>query len=586
MQVHEAIVAVLRDLGVDVIFGGAGEESMGMQIAVARAEGVRGIIPKHEQNASFMACGYALFSGKLGVCFSTAGPGAFNLLSGVCVALNGSLPLIAITGYATMAYDGRGQANETSGLVRTPDSRMVWDAVVKKDPATGKPANYLITKVEDVVPIMHKAVEVALTGRPGPVQVAVAWNITAPTLQVTNYSPPRIDRRPVAPKPAEIESAAAFLAGAIGAGKQVVLWAGYGAIRAGAGAEVRAFMERYQVPLVTTMDGKGIVAEDHPLAMGLFCDSGHTSAWQVFLESDVVVALGNSLSQHGTFDFRPDLFENRTLVCINVDAEENDKYYKADYGIAGDARLAMAALLEALDGRVGPVAPKSFRRAGFDLQKAMDRVVDLAPRIHPGRMIEAVSRMLPERGVVMADVGVHMAFAAYYLTLRDGQNFRKPPSYGPMAMGTVGALGVKCAEPERTVIATVGDGCYLMSGFELTTAVQHNIAVIWVIFNDGEYKLIKLSQLGIYRESALISFDNPDYVAFAHACGADGYAVDTQHDFEKALAAALASGRPTLIDARISHLDLPHFSENPEGLLASLWDRVLKRNPSRHDIGA
>jgi acetolactate synthase-1/2/3 large subunit len=340
------------------------------------------------------------------------------------------------------------------------------------------------------------------------------------------------------------------------------------------------------VPLVTTMDGKGIVAEDHPLAMGLFCDSGHKSAWQVFLESDVVVALGNSFSQHGTFDFRPDLFENRKLVCINIDPEENDKYYKADYGIAGDARLAMAALLEALDGRVGPVAPKSFRRAGFDLQRVMDRVVDLAPKVHPGRMIEAISRMLPERGVVMADVGVHMAFAAYYLTLRDGQNFRKPPSYGPMAMGTTGALGVKCAEPDRTVIATVGDGCYLMSGFELTTAVQHNIAVIWVIFNDGEYKLIKLSQLGIYRESALISFDNPDYVAFAHACGADGYAVDTQHDFEKALAAALASGRPTLIDAKISRIDLPHFSENPEGLLASLWDRVTKRNPSRHDIGA
>src|SRR5580698_4303628 len=92
MRVHEAIVAVLKDVGVDVIFGGAGEESMGMQIAVAQAEGVRGIIPKHEQNASFMACGYALFSGKLGVCFSTAGPGAFNLLSGVCVGLNGSLP--------------------------------------------------------------------------------------------------------------------------------------------------------------------------------------------------------------------------------------------------------------------------------------------------------------------------------------------------------------------------------------------------------------------------------------------------------------------------------------------------------------
>jgi acetolactate synthase-1/2/3 large subunit len=111
--------------------------------------------------------------------------------------------------------------------------------------------------------------------------------------------------------------------------------------------------------------------------------------------------------------------------------------------------------------------------------------VELTPKIHPGRMIEAISRMLPERGVVIADVGVQMGFAAYYLALRDGQNFRKPPSYGPMAMGTTGALGVKCAEPDRTVIATVGDGCYLMAGFELTTAVEHNIAVIWVIFNDA-----------------------------------------------------------------------------------------------------
>src|SRR5262245_15819579 len=380
MQVHEAIVAVLKDVGVDVIFGGAGEDSMGMQIAVARAEGVRGIIPKHEQNASFMACGYALFSGKLGVCFSTAGPGAFNLMSGVCVALNGSLPLIAITGYATMAYDGRGQANETSGLKRTPNSRMIWDAVVKKDPATGEPANYLITKVEDVVPTMHKAIEVALTGRPGPVQVAVAEDITSPHLKVANYRPPQIDMRPVAPDPAEIERAAAFLAEAIGAGKRTVLWSGYGAIRAGAGPEVRTFMERYQVPLVTTMDGKGIVADDHPLAIGLFCDSGHKSAWNVFLDSDVVVALGNAFSQHGTFDFREDLFENRKLVCINVDPDDIDRFYKADYRVVGDAKLAMAALLEALDGRVGPVAPRSFRAPDFDSQRVLERVRDLTPR--------------------------------------------------------------------------------------------------------------------------------------------------------------------------------------------------------------
>src|SRR6202043_2725783 len=137
---------------------------------------------------------------------------------------------------------------------------------------------------------------------------------------------------------------------------------------------------------------------------------------------------------YGTFDFRPDLFENRKLVCINVDPEENDKYYKANYGIVGDAKLSMAALLKALDGRVGPVTPKSFRGADFDLRKVVDRAEDLSPKIHPGRMIEAISRIGLERGVAMADVGVHMAWAAYYLALSDAKNFRKPPSYGPMAM--------------------------------------------------------------------------------------------------------------------------------------------------------
>jgi thiamine pyrophosphate-dependent acetolactate synthase large subunit-like protein len=154
-----------------------------------------------------------------------------------------------------------------------------------------------------------------------------------------------------------------------------------------------------------------------------------------------------------------------------------------------------------------------------------------------------------------------------------------------MGLGTCGAMGVKCAHPDRTVIATVGDGSYLMAGLELTTAVEHDIPVIWVIFNDGEYKLIKLYQLGTFHEHAMTSFDNPDYVALAHACGADGYAADTQDEFEEAFAAALKSGRPTLIDARISRLELPNFSENPEGILASIFDRVKARLRAARDRG-
>ena len=135
-----------------------------------------------------------------------------------------------------------------------------------------------------------------------------------------------------------------------------------------------------------------------------------------------------------------------------------------------------------------------------------------------------------------------------------------------MAGNVNGALGVKCAHPDRPVIVGCGDGCYLLSGFELLTAVQYDIPVIWIIFNDNEFKLIKLYQLSAYGESGLVEFENPDYAAYAKACGAQGYRVETLEEFEAALADALALGKPVIIDAHITRLALPVYSPSPEGV--------------------
>ncbi|MGZ8335601.1 MAG: thiamine pyrophosphate-binding protein, partial [Allosphingosinicella sp.] len=392
-------------------------------------------------------------------------------------------------------------------------------------------------------------------------------------IRVTNFTPPRMAPVPVAPDPARITAAADFLADAITAGRKIVLLVGYGAIRAGAGAEVRRFIERFQIPLLTTMDGKGIVDEEHPLAVGVFSDSGHKSAWETFLDADIVVALGNSFAQHATFDFRDDLFAERQLVHINLDPAEIDKVYRVDRAIVGDAKLALAALHDAMDNKVGPVALKQVRAPDYDEQ----RVIRLTPKLHPGQMVQVISRMLPPGGVVLADAGAHAAWLGYYLELKEGQNFRKPGTYGPMGIGVNGAIGVKFGAMHRTVVAAVGDGSYLMSGFELMTAVEHRIPVIWVIFNDREFKLIKLYQLASFQDTGLVEFENPDYAAYAKACGADGYTVDRLDEFERAFTAALASGRPTLIDARITRLALPHYSTNPEGVLAGIWERMSGR---------
>jgi acetolactate synthase-1/2/3 large subunit len=146
-----------------------------------------------------------------------------------------------------------------------------------------------------------------------------------------------------------------------------------------------------------------------------------------------------------------------------------------------------------------------------------------------------------------------------------------------MAGHVNGALGAKCANPERPVVVGCGDGCYLLSGFELLTAVQYDIAVIWIIFNDGEFKLIKLYQLEAYQESGLVEFDNPDYVAFAKACGAQGYRVETIEEFESAFDEALALGKPVIIDAHITRLALPHYSPSPRGLISGIAEMVEDR---------
>lgn len=565
MRIYEAIIKGLEDVGVEAAFGGAGESNAGIMLALRDSARIRPVVTRNEQAASFMPCGYAMFTDRLGVCFATAGPGAFNLISGLSVALTDSYPVLAISGYSSLATKGKGSLNETSGIGRTPDSQAVFAAITKR--------SYLLKDVADTCDVLEEAVNIAFEGRPGPVHIAVAEDLTNPRISVDNYRDIKLDVKPISPDPTSVKEAASVLVEALRGDKRVVVLAGFGAVRSHAGRELQEFVERFQIPVVTTLDGKGIIPEAHPLAIGVFGDTGHTSAWKIFLDADIVVAIGNSFAQHATFDFRPDLFDNKKLIHINIDPGEIDKVYKSDYAIMSDVRLAIAGLAEEMSQSVGPVPARQYETQDYDTEK----IFRLRRQLHPGELAQSISKLLPERAIVLGDAGAHAVWLGYYLELREGQNFRKPGSYGPMAGHTNGALGVKCAYPDRTVIAGSGDGCYLLSGFELLTAIEYDLPVIWIIFNDGEFKLIKLYQLATYLDSALVEFTNPDYVAYARACGAEGYRVETLEQFEEAFKAALASGKPTLIDAAITRLALPHYSPSPAGLLAGIWEMIRKR---------
>jgi thiamine pyrophosphate-dependent acetolactate synthase large subunit-like protein len=565
MHVYEAIVRGLETLGVRTAFGGNGENIASLTLALARSEQIRPILTRHEQAAAYMACGYAMYTDDLGVCFATVGPGAFNLVTGLAVAMSDSYPVLALTGYIETRWEGRGAVNDTSGRNRTPDSQALFAATTKR--------SFKITDVEQTCDVLEEAVNIAFEGRPGPVHVAVAQNLTHRDVHVPNYREPRITVSAPQPDPSAVERIAVELEGALTAGRNVVLLAGFGAVHGGAQGEVKRFAERFQVPVITTLDGKGVIAESHPLCVGVFSESGHSSAWKAFREADVVLAVGNSLNQHATFGLREDLFDDKTLIQLNISSTEIGKFYPARHALVSDAGPGLAALTDALSARVGERAPVSVDGQDYEAR----HIPHVTGHIHPGQLAQTMGRMLPPGGVILADAGAHLAWLGYYLELAEGQNFRKCGTFGPMAAHTNAAIGLKAAQPHRTVVVGCGDGCYAMSGFELMTAVENDLPVIWVIFNDAEFKLVKLYQLANYAKTGLVELAPPDFAAYARACGADGYRVDSIEEFEDAYGAALASRRPTVIDATITRWALPHYSSSPKGALHGAWEMLEER---------
>ncbi len=545
MDVNEAIVATLEHIGVDHVFGGSGQVNASMLLALKDSSRIKTVIVRNEQGASFMACGYAMFSDRLGVCFATGGPGAFNLFSGLAVAYYDSLPVLAITGYTSASQRGKGALNESTGRNRTPDSMAMFAATTKK--------SYIIEDPNETCDILEDALNTAFEGRPGPVHIHVPKDVTV--MEVANFREVNITVAPVLPSDDDIAAFSDALAGAIEAEKQIGVIVGYGCLRSHAEQTILNFVERFQLPFLTTMDAKGALPEDHPLSLGMYGTSGDPGALAFFEGADMILALGNSFAQNATFAFKPDIYDGKTLLHINIDPHEIDKVYQADHGMVSDIRPAMEAIHERLDSRIGPVPPRVVAsEKNYDLPIEYD-----GDKIHPAALCKVLSENLPPDCYVLGDAGSHMLWLCDYMLFAKNQRYQNPGSFGPMASHTNGAIGVKAAHPDKVVISGSGDGCYQMAGFELMTSVQYDIPVIWIIFNNGEFNVIKKFLINMYGKHAYMQFDNPDFVAYAKACGADGYRVERLEEFAPAFQKALASGRPTLIDVHVESEVYPPF---------------------------
>jgi acetolactate synthase I/II/III large subunit len=546
MDVNQAIVKNLEAISVDHVFGGSGQVNATMLLALKESKHIKTVIVRNEQAASFMACCYAMFSDKLGVCFATGGPGAFNLFSGMAVAYSDSLPVLGITGYTSAPDRGKGALNEATGLNRTPDSHKMFSATTKK--------SYIIEDPLETCDILEEAINIAFEGRPGPVHIHIPKNITI--AQVTNFREIKLVIKPLLPDKREITEFAVKLGEAISGEEKIALLIGYGSIRSHAEKDILSFIEKFQIPFMTTMDAKGILPEDHPLALGVYGTSGDPGANKYFDNAEVVLALGNSFAQNATFGFKSDLFEKKILMHINIDKNEINKVYKSNFSMISDIKPAVIGIAEELSKKIGAVKTNKIEKETW-----YDTPLEhTGNKIHPGEMVKILSDNLPENAIVLGDAGSHMLWLSCYLKLGNNQRYQNPGSFGPMASHTNGSIGVKCANPDKLVISGSGDGCYSMAGFELMTAVQYNIPVIWIIFNNGEFNVIKKFLINMFGDHAFMQFQNPDFVAYANACGAEGYRVEKIEDFEAILRKAIKSNKPALIDVVVESEVYPPFS--------------------------
>ena len=518
----------LEHAGADVAFGYPGGACLPLYDALPDHPGVHHVLVRHEQGAAHMADGYARATGRVGVCIATSGPGATNLVTGLACAYMDSVALVAITGQVATPMMGRDAFQET-------------DVLGMVGPITKH--SYLVERVEDIEPVIHRAFEVARAGRPGPVLVDIPKDIQ---LRTTGGQPRPADpiRSSIGAGAAELDRAAALLAGA----ERPVIIAGHGVRLGRAHAELRVLAERLDAPVVTTLLGIGALPEDHRLAAGMLGMHGSASANRMVNDADVILGVGLRFDDRVTGKisaFAP----NARVIHADLDATQLGKNVPTEVGIVADAGAVLFALTARLDRVSRPEwsGRLSAAKARPRLAEYEDRV-ELPPRL----VIRAIREAASDDAYFVADVGQHQMWAAQHLRLTHPDRFLTSGGLGAMGYALPAAIGAQLGRPLSEVWAIAGDGGAQMTIHELGTAVQENVPVKMAIMNNGYLGMVRQWQQ-LFHDGRISQtpISSPDYVKLADAYGVLGIRVDRRVDLGPSLARARAHAGPVVLDIRI-----------------------------------
>jgi acetolactate synthase-1/2/3 large subunit len=546
----------LERVGVGVIFGLCGHTNIAFLDALGKSR-IRFVSTRHEQLAAHAADGYARASGKPGVLLTHLGPGLTNATTGVANAALDSIPMVVIAGDVPSYYYGRHPHQEVN-LHQDADQFQIYRPFCKRV--------YRVERAEDLARIVERAFHLAQTGRPGPVLVDVPMDLFSADLPVNAFRqvPPPIAR------PSPDRSATRYIVQALAEAENPVLYIGGGVLSANATAELAALAEALEVPVAHSLMGKGCLREDHPLLLGMTGFWGTPFANEKCRTADLILAVGTRLAEANssswdagfTFSIPP-----TRLVHIDADAAELGRNYPTELGVIADAKLALAALAAEAGGR----AHRDRGRLRDDIARGRQAFAanwndqwcsDQYP-LRPERILNELRRAVPEDGYIVTDVGWNKNGVAQQFPITVPGTFITPSGLATMGFGAAAVLGVKIAQPDRPAVALVGDGGFSANPSVIATAMEADLAVIWVVMDNCGFGTIAGLETMHYGWSFGCMFEcggkpyRVDYAAMARACGARGVTIEAASELAPALRDALSSGTATLIQVPMENAPTP-----------------------------
>jgi acetolactate synthase-1/2/3 large subunit len=534
LKAAELLVECLKNEGVNFIFGLPGEENMIILDALLDSD-IKFITTRHEQGAAFMADVYGRLSGKAGVCLSTLGPGATNLLTGVADANLDHGPLVALTGQASLDRLHK-ESHQHIDIVSVFHPVTKWNALVQKP---------------EIIPeVIRKAFKIAEMEKPGATHLDLPEDVMGMEVEsVPLYPKQGYMGHSWVPEPQEeaIRKAKKLIDEA----KYPVVLAGNGVARRRADAELLKFAERLNIPVCTTFMGKGGLSDKHRLSLGTVGLQARDYVSCGFERADLIIAVGYDLVEFHPRLWNPD--GGKKILHIDSTSAEVDAWYNVEVEVVGEIGSALAMLSDICLPKDEINFTKSLRE--LIVKELSDFQDDNSFPLKPQRIISDLRKILRDDDILISDVGMHKLWLSRLYPTYKTNTCVISNGFASMGIAVPGAVSAKLLEPEKKIIAATGDGGFLMNSQEIETAVRVGTPFVILVFRDNRYGVIEWKQLSKFKRSAFIEFSNPSLTKYAESFGAKAYKVESADELVPVLKEALNNRVVTIIDCPVDYTE-------------------------------